>query len=31
MNVDKALANSLVLWINGGGDAGRRWVKHRNF
>ena len=31
MNVDKALANSLVHWINGSGDTGRRRVEHRNF
>ena len=31
MNVDKALANSLVHWTNGGGDTGRIRVEHRNF
>jgi len=31
MNVDKALANLLVLWISEGGDTGRRRVEHRSY
>ncbi len=30
MNVDKALANSLVYWTDGSGDTGRRRAEHRN-
>ena len=30
MIADNAPANSLVLWINGSGDTGRRRVEYRN-
>jgi hypothetical protein len=31
MNTDKALANSIVSWIIGGGDAGRGMVERISF